>query len=66
MAFSSARLARGLSTTSFESLGLSPALASAVRRLGLRRPSAAQALAVPTLLTGESVAFASSTGSGAL
>ena len=48
----------------WEKLGLLPELASAVRTLGFATPSAPQRLAVPSLLTGRSLAFASSTGSG--
>ena len=51
-------------SSSWESLGLLPELASALRNVGFASPSAPQRLAVPPLLAGKSVAFASSTGSG--
>ena len=51
-------------SATWESLGLLPELASALRHVGFATPSAPQRLAVPPLLEGRSVAFSSSTGSG--
>ena len=50
--------------TSFSELGLRPELCNAAAALGFSVPSSPQQIAVPPLLRGESVAFASSTGSG--
>ena len=58
------RGASSLGTPSFESLGVLPELAAAMRTLGFVRPSSPQALALPALLARQSVALASSTGSG--
>jgi superfamily II DNA/RNA helicase len=55
---------RKLATCAFERAGLMPELAGAVRKLGFSNPSDVQALALPPLLSGKSVAMASSTGSG--
>ena len=53
-----------IQSRSFEAIGLTPELATVVHNLGFSHPSAPQALAVPPLLAGKSIAFASSTGSG--
>ena len=55
---------RSATAATWESLGLLPELASALRHVGFATPSAPQRLAVPPLLEGRSVAFSSSTGSG--
>lgn len=48
----------------WESLGLVPELAHALRENGFAQPSTPQKLVLPPLLAGKSVAYASSTGSG--
>lgn len=48
----------------FAKLGLRPELVEATRLLGCTTPSPVQAMAIPKLLAGRSVAVASSTGSG--
>lgn len=51
-------------STSFLPLGLSPLLMEPLKRLGVRGPSDVQALAIPRILEGQSVALDSCTGSG--
>ena len=49
---------------SFESLGLNPALLSALDRAGFTQPTPVQAAAIPRALTGEDLMVSSQTGSG--
>lgn len=49
---------------SFEELGLSEELMSAVRELGISKPTEVQSLGIPSVLAGENVVMASHTGSG--
>ena len=49
---------------SFESLGLSPALLSALDRAGFTQPTPVQAAAIPRAMTGEDLMVSSQTGSG--
>lgn len=48
----------------FSDLGLDEELMTAVKELGLSEPTEVQALGIPAVLAGESVAMASHTGSG--
>ena len=49
---------------SFESLGLAPALLSALDRAGFTQPTPVQAAAIPRAMTGEDLMVSSQTGSG--
>ncbi|MFT0849467.1 DEAD/DEAH box helicase [Achromobacter sp. F4_2707] len=49
---------------SFESLGLSPTLVSALDRAGFTQPTPVQAAAIPRAMTGEDLMVSSQTGSG--
>ena len=49
---------------SFESLGLSPTLLSALDRAGFSQPTPVQAAAIPRAMTGEDLMVSSQTGSG--
>ena len=49
---------------SFESLGLSPALLSALDRAGFTQPTPVQEAAIPRAMTGEDLMVSSQTGSG--
>lgn len=51
-------------TMDFSDLGLDEELMTAVKELGLSEPTEVQALGIPAVLAGESVAMASHTGSG--
>ncbi|MCK9510400.1 MAG: DEAD/DEAH box helicase [Pigmentiphaga sp.] len=49
---------------SFESLGLAPAIVSAVARAGFQQPTPVQAAAIPPALAGQDLMVSSQTGSG--
>ncbi|CAM6088770.1 unnamed protein product [Calypogeia fissa] len=49
---------------SFDELGLSDELMSALRELGISKPTEVQSLGIPSVLAGENVVMASHTGSG--
>ncbi|MCC3262407.1 DEAD/DEAH box helicase, partial [Paenibacillus polymyxa] len=49
---------------SFETLGLAPALLSAVQEAGFTTPTTVQAAAIPQALAGHDLMVASQTGSG--
>ncbi|NGR06974.1 DEAD/DEAH box helicase [bacterium SGD-2] len=49
---------------SFESLGLAPALLSALERTGFTQPTPVQAAAIPRAMSGEDLMVSSQTGSG--
>src|SRR5690606_1945301 len=49
---------------SFDTLGLAPALLSAVRKAGFTEPTAVQSAAIPKALAGRDLMVSSQTGSG--
>ena len=51
-------------SSDWSALQLSPEACAATESLGLQRPTAVQALAIPQMLEGHSVGFAGSTGTG--